>query len=109
MSLLTACFLFCLLYVVFAGLEFYITFYFYHYVLTVFFVLFYFFVFPFPCGFSCGSVRPRTGRDYGCFGQLEKEENRSKNLAKARRFDDEFQQELETRRKELEADQQQGR
>lgn len=34
--------------------------------------------------------------------QLEKEETRKKNMNKARRFDAEFQQELELRRKELE-------
>ncbi|CAN0433724.1 unnamed protein product [Ectocarpus sp. 12 AP-2014] len=42
-----------------------------------------------------------------CF-VLEKEEKRRKNMAKARRFDADFQKELELRRKELDQEQQQA-
>lgn len=35
-------------------------------------------------------------------GKMEKEEKRKKNLAEARRFDAEFQRELELRKRELE-------
>jgi len=41
--------------------------------------------------------------------QTEKEEKRRKNMAKARRFDAEFQRELELRRKELQQEEQEGR
>lgn len=41
--------------------------------------------------------------------QDEKEEKRRKNMAKARRFDAEFQRELELRRRELQQEEQEGR
>lgn len=62
------------------------------------------------CGFSCVDIYicPNANGAWKLFlgGQLEKEESRTKNLAKARRFDAEFQQELEARKKELEGEQQ---
>ena len=41
--------------------------------------------------------------------QTEKEEKRQKNMAKARKFDESFQRELELRRKELEEEERASR